>query len=85
MTIMRFSNPHLGQFNRSSNRGNFLELLQWASATDPVALSILEDNGKNATYLSPTIQNEIISLLARHVRGMIAEKVGLALPIPLSS
>lgn len=62
-------------FNRSSNRGNFIELLRWASSTDPVALSILEDSDRNATYLSPTIQNEIICLLANHIRQQISEKV----------
>ncbi|CAF4329596.1 unnamed protein product, partial [Rotaria magnacalcarata] len=45
----------------SSNRENFIELLRWASSTDPVALSILEDSDRNATYLNPCIQNELIS------------------------
>ena len=61
--------------NRSLNRGNFIELLRWASSTDPIALSILEDSDRNATYLSPTIQNELISLLAKHIRQQISEKV----------
>jgi hypothetical protein len=61
--------------NRSLNRGNFIELLRWASSTDPVALSILEDSDRNATYLSPTIQNELISLLAKQIRQQISEKV----------
>jgi hypothetical protein len=61
--------------NRSSNRGNFIELLRWASSTDPVALSVLEDSDRNATYLSPTIQNEIISLLANQIRQQISGKV----------
>ncbi|CAF3116790.1 unnamed protein product, partial [Rotaria sp. Silwood2] len=46
----------------SLNRVNFIEKLRWASSTDPVALSILEDSDRNATYLSPNIQNELISL-----------------------
>ncbi len=54
--------------NRSLNRGNFIEILRWASSTDPVALSILEDSDRNATYLSPIIQNELISLLAKQIR-----------------
>lgn len=62
-------------FNRSSNRGNFIELLRWASSTDPIALSILEDSNQNATYLSPTIQNELISLLSQQIRQQISEKV----------
>ena len=63
--------------NRSLNRGNFIELLRWASSTDPVALSILKDSDRNATYLSPTIQNELIALLAKQVRQQISEKVML--------
>ena len=61
--------------NRSLNRGNFIEVLSWASSTDPVVLSILEDSDRNATYLSPSIQNELIALLAKQVRQRISEKV----------
>ena len=63
--------------NRSLNRGNFIELLRWTNSTDPVALSILEDSDRNATYLNPTIQNELIVLLAKQVRQRISEKVKL--------
>ncbi|CAF4740665.1 unnamed protein product [Rotaria sp. Silwood2] len=59
----------------SLNRGNFIELLRWASSTDPVASSILEDSDRNATYLSPRIQNELISLLANQIQQQISEKV----------
>ncbi|CAF4122768.1 unnamed protein product, partial [Rotaria magnacalcarata] len=58
----------------SSNRGNFIELLNWASGTDPIASCILNDSAKNSTYLSPYIQNELISLLALHIRQQISEK-----------
>jgi hypothetical protein len=61
--------------NRSLNQGNCIELLRWASSTDPVALSVLEDSDRNATYLSPSIQNELISLLANQIRQQISEKV----------
>ncbi|CAF4920855.1 unnamed protein product, partial [Rotaria magnacalcarata] len=50
-------------------------LLRWASSTDPVALSILEDSDRNATYLNPCIQNELISLLANQIQQQISEKV----------
>ena len=63
--------------NRSSSRGNFIELLRWASSTDPIALSILKDSDRNSTYLRPTVQNEIISLLADHIRQQISHKVML--------
>ncbi|CAF2139208.1 unnamed protein product [Rotaria magnacalcarata] len=59
----------------SLNRGNFIELLRWASSTDPVALSILEDSDRNATYLSLCIQNELISLLANQIQQQISEKI----------
>ncbi|CAF3472113.1 unnamed protein product [Rotaria socialis] len=58
----------------SANRGNFIELLNWTSGTDPIASSILNDSAKNSTYLSPYIQNELISLLALHIRQQISEK-----------
>ncbi|CAF4025163.1 unnamed protein product [Rotaria magnacalcarata] len=58
----------------SANRGNFIELLNWASGTDPIASSILNDSAKNSTYLIPYIQNELISLLALHIRQQISEK-----------
>ena len=63
--------------NRSLNRGNFIEVLRWASSTDLVALSILEDSDRNATYLSPIIQNELIALLAKQIRQRISEKATL--------
>lgn len=53
---------------RSSNRGNFIELLQWGSSTDPISSSILNDAAKNSAYLSPGIQHELIALMAEHVR-----------------
>ncbi|CAF1325117.1 unnamed protein product [Rotaria magnacalcarata] len=59
----------------SSNRENFIELLRWASSTDPVALSILEDSDRNATYPNPCIQNELISLLANQIQQQISEKI----------
>lgn len=62
-------------YDRSSNRGNFIELLKWSSGTDSVASSILNDSAKNSTYLSPQIQNELISLVASNIRQQITEKV----------
>ncbi|CAF5023226.1 unnamed protein product, partial [Rotaria magnacalcarata] len=60
---------------RGHEEGNFIELLRWASSSDPVALSILEDSDRNATYLSLCIQNELISLLANQIQQQISEKV----------
>ncbi|CAF1300488.1 unnamed protein product [Rotaria magnacalcarata] len=60
---------------RGHEEGNFIELLRWASSSDPVALSILEDSDRNATYLSLCIQNELISLLANQIQQQISEKI----------
>jgi len=49
--------------------------LNWAGRTDPIVSSILNDTAGNSTYLSPGIQNEIISLLALQIRHQISEKV----------
>ncbi|CAF1525059.1 unnamed protein product [Adineta ricciae] len=55
--------------------GNFIEIWQWTSITDSISLSVLEDSDQNATYLSPLIQNELISLLANQVRQQISNKI----------
>ena len=60
---------------RSNNRGNFLEILRWASLTDPLVNCILNDSTSNATYLSPTIQNEILNILSGQVRRKISDNV----------
>ncbi len=60
---------------RSSNRGNFLEILLWSSQTDPIAKSIIDDSASNATYLSHQVQNELLEIMANQVRRIIAEKV----------
>lgn len=60
---------------RSNNRGNFIGILKWSSATDPLVNSILVDSADNASYLSPSIQNELINLMANQIRKKIAEKV----------
>ncbi|CAF3976119.1 unnamed protein product [Rotaria sp. Silwood2] len=59
----------------SSNRGNFLELLRWAATDDPIAATILDESAKNSNYLSPLIQNELIGLMATHIRKKISEKI----------
>ena len=41
---------------------------------------MLGDNSKNATYLSPTIQKELIFLLAKQLRQDVSSKVSDLLP-----
>jgi hypothetical protein len=60
---------------RSSNQGNFIEILRWSATTDPVVKSIFEDSAGNASYLSHDIQNELINLMANQVREKISSMV----------
>ncbi|CAF3965624.1 unnamed protein product [Rotaria magnacalcarata] len=57
---------------KSSNQGNFLEILRWASETDPLIKSIFEDSTGNASYLSHDIQNELIHIMSNEIREEIS-------------
>ena len=52
----------------SKNRGNFIELTS----------VVLENTPGNAKYTSPTIQKEILHILASNVRNAIREEIGNA-------
>ena len=61
----------------SKNRGNFIELIKFTSTFyDKVANVVLENAQRNAKYTSPTIQNEILHILASNVRNAIREEIG---------
>ena len=51
----------------SVNRGNFLELVHHQAKYDPILQQHLQKAGKNATYLSPDIQNQLICAMADKV------------------
>ncbi|CAN1280385.1 Zinc finger MYM-type protein 1 [Linum perenne] len=61
----------------SMNRGNVIEwihfLTQWRSDVNDVALY---NAPKNAKYISPDIQKEILAIMAKRVRWQIREEVG---------
>ncbi|CAN1163920.1 Zinc finger MYM-type protein 1 [Linum perenne] len=61
----------------SMNRGNVIEwihfLTQWRSDVNGVALY---NAPKNAKYISPDIQKEILAIMANRVRWQIHEEVG---------
>ncbi|CAF1268253.1 unnamed protein product [Rotaria sordida] len=63
------------EYEESSNRGNFVEILKWSYSTDLVVKSIFDDSASNATYLSPYIQNELLHLMADQMRYYISEKL----------
>ena len=59
----------------SNNRGNFIEILKWASATDPIVKSILDDSANNATYMSHHVQNELLNIMANQIREKVSAEV----------
>ena len=57
--------------------GNFIELIKFTSTfNDKVASVVLENVLGNAKYTSPTIQKEILHILANNVRNAIREEIG---------
>ena len=59
----------------SSNRGNFLEILQLVGSHDKVIQSRLEYGPRNASYTSPGIQNSLLHILADTVRKTVCDGV----------
>ena len=59
----------------SLNRGNFLELVHHQAKYDPILQQHLQKSGKNATYLSPDIQNQLICAMADKVLENILMEV----------
>ncbi|KAK4539256.1 hypothetical protein RGQ29_031933 [Quercus rubra] len=61
----------------SKNRGNFIELIKFASTfNDKVANVVLENALGNAKYTSPTIQKKILHILVSNMRNVIREEIG---------
>ena len=62
----------------SSNRGNFLELLDLMASLNPLFKAHLENvhaHHRNATYLSTDIQNELVDISAGMIREIIVKEV----------
>ena len=51
-----------------SNPGNFLALVDFRTHTDPVLREHLDNCSRNAQYLSPQIQNELIEVCGEEIR-----------------
>ncbi|XP_075521140.1 uncharacterized protein LOC142554348 [Primulina tabacum] len=61
----------------SSNRGNFLELVKaFAKMNIEIDEVVLENDPKNAQYIAPEIQKEILHIMVNRVRQMVREEVG---------
>jgi len=60
----------------SQNKGLYRELVEFtAAAGDDVLKDHLENMSANATYLSPTIQNEMIEVIGQSILGAVVIKV----------
>jgi hypothetical protein len=62
---------------KSSNKGNFLELLKWlAGNNEEVNKMVLKNAPGNCIFTSPRIQNQIISYCFRDTTSYILEELG---------
>ena len=59
----------------SLNRGNFLEIFSLIASHDPIVQEYIDKGPKNATYLSPDVQNSILQIMGKMIRGTICEQV----------
>jgi hypothetical protein len=64
------------EHSESDNRGNFIELLEFLGKSDPIIFDFLKNPEKTTKYLSPAIQNELISIVANEIRKIIKEDIG---------
>ncbi|XP_030750799.1 zinc finger MYM-type protein 1-like [Sitophilus oryzae] len=62
-------------YHGDHNRGNFLNIIELLSIYDPVLKELLSKDKKCVKYLSPTIQNEIINLLANEVKTELISQI----------
>ena len=61
--------------SESSNRGNFLEILELVASHDELVKDKLKNGPRNAIYTSPNIQNCLINILGDMVRSVICDGV----------
>ncbi|XP_031108612.1 uncharacterized protein LOC116013093 [Ipomoea triloba] len=60
----------------SMNGGNFLELLSIIASFNDEVTKVLDKAPRNASYTSPTLQKQILQVLATKVKGAIREEIG---------
>ena len=66
---------HREKFGENGN-GNFLQIVEFLASYDDVLKKLVnKSQSSRITYLSPQIQNELISLLAQNVRSAIASDI----------
>ncbi|XP_019192725.1 PREDICTED: zinc finger MYM-type protein 1-like [Ipomoea nil] len=59
----------------SMNHGNFLELLSFIAFFNGEVTKVLDKAPRNASYTSPTIQKQILQVLATKVKSAIQEEI----------
>lgn len=69
---------HDGGTNSSENSGNFLSVINLLARYDPVLEKLLSMTRGTVKYLSPTIQNEVISMVARCIKEDILSDIKAA-------
>jgi len=62
----------------SQNRGNFLQLISYTASVDSDFQDMLTKMPSNATYTSPEMQNELISIAAQQIRQNVCHEANEA-------
>ena len=69
-------NFHGNDESKSSlNRGNVLEIFSVIAKHNRIVQDYINKGPKNATYLSPDIQNLILQIMGKMIRGSICDEV----------
>ena len=63
------------QMSHFENSGNYLELLQLLAKYDPIMAAHLSSEKSRGKYTSPTIQNEVISSIAKVIQNHIISEI----------
>ncbi|CAM8934443.1 unnamed protein product [Rhodiola kirilowii] len=63
--------------SNSSSRGHFIEIIKtYASMNDESAKVVLENAPKHSMYIAPSIQKEILDIIATKIRNKIRQEIG---------
>ena len=73
-TIIFCGRKNLPLRGYTEENGNFRALINFPSETDTALLNHLEKAPRNAQYLSPGIQNELIELCRKQIRQSILKE-----------
>ncbi|CAH1108118.1 unnamed protein product [Psylliodes chrysocephalus] len=60
------------------NRGNFKAILEYRAKGDPILKNYLLTAAARSTYISKTVQNDIILTIGEEITGILTEKIGKA-------